>query len=38
MANWWKQHKQDIVDGFILACLVSGILVALFGILHELVK
>ena len=36
--KWFVDHKDDIVDGFIIACLVGGILVGLFGILHELVR
>lgn len=36
--KWFVGHKQDIIDGFIIACLVGGVLVALFGILHEIVQ
>ena len=36
--KWFVDHKEDIIEGLIIAFLVGGILVALFGILHELVK
>lgn len=36
--KWFVVHKDDILEGVAIACVVGGILLGLFAILHELVK